>query len=859
MPTIAEKVFTNWQKGNLSLELWVCANESFTADDGTPDGTHITASKPEEGTFYKKAALTPNTTDKTLTVGTVDLLPTTTSLDNPSATYTAFVMAISENTVSPLTPLSVFKRFRVPPGAETWGDIAAFNAGTLPAQVGHDVVIDGDLDVTGSGTFGGTVTAGGFAGDGSDLTNLDAAQIGDGSVGNDEFQRLNGVTSPVQTQLNAKADLVGGKVPLAQLPEDIGGSGGVETFNTRDGTVTLNQTDVVNALGYTPAAANTSAATSPPGGATHALQKKAPDGVSLLGSSIEDNGARVLATLPVRFGPSDTNYHSFEQQTNGQLWLRGPIPNPTDTPLITPVAAAGNVTAGQHRIRYVWKTSDGGRTLPSPASDLFTADGTNGQFDVKLYSGWGQNRSNPHTVEVEIYATKANDPSGVYYRVATVTNPRGEWPYGEFTYRLNTADGSFSATQAPASNTTRPVKLRIYPDGGMSVGTSLAHTTDNGGLSVNFGTDQPGTFLEFGLGGDAGTAAEGYATGATGAEIAGIHFIDRALTGVDPRVAFMRALRGAGSEGGEVADFPGALVWGVAKGNQTQPDPAMWLDALGQLTVGVTPQGGSMLTVKVRTHAGDAVHVQGLMLRDRVDNLILAVGDDGKIGKSGGINVASGNADPVDGDLWYESSEMRARINGATVALGAGGGGGGLTEEQIRDLVAAFIVAGSNVTVTHDDGADTLTIASTGGGGGGSLTNGESVLASNHAITTNDTWENTSLTISLASAGTYLINGPINFYGQPNTGGAGEMMARLYNTTDGAALADSHSQIRSFPTNGLEAGAAAFAKRVEVSGGTFPKTITLQVRRNSGGSGWTWSHILGNESGKTRLSWFKVA
>lgn len=41
------------------------------------------------------------------------------------------------------------------------------------------------------------------------------------------------------------------------------------------------------------------------------------------------------------------------------------------------------------------------------------------------------------------------------------------------------------------------------------------------------------------------------------------------------------------------------------------------------------------------------------------------------------------------------------------------------TAEQIRDLIATFIVAGANVTVTHNDAGDTLTIAATGLGGSG--------------------------------------------------------------------------------------------------------------------------------------------
>jgi hypothetical protein len=59
---------------------------------------------------------------------------------------------------------------------------------------------------------------------------------------------------------------------------------------------------------------------------------------------------------------------------------------------------------------------------------------------------------------------------------------------------------------------------------------------------------------------------------------------------------------------------------------------------------------------------------------------------------------------------------------------GMGSGSGGVSvsvsDEHIRDVTLAFLQAGSNITLAHNDGANTLTISSTGGGGGG----GEDVL-----------------------------------------------------------------------------------------------------------------------------------
>lgn len=41
------------------------------------------------------------------------------------------------------------------------------------------------------------------------------------------------------------------------------------------------------------------------------------------------------------------------------------------------------------------------------------------------------------------------------------------------------------------------------------------------------------------------------------------------------------------------------------------------------------------------------------------------------------------------------------------------------TDEQVRDVIASALVAGTNVTITIDDVGNTITIAASGGGGGG--------------------------------------------------------------------------------------------------------------------------------------------
>lgn len=92
---------------------------------------------------------------------------------------------------------------------------------------------------------------------------------------------------------------------------------------------------------------------------------------------------------------------------------------------------------------------------------------------------------------------------------------------------------------------------------------------------------------------------------------------------------------------------------------------------------------------------------------------------------------ATAPASPSEGDLWIDSttadfyvwdSAQWVELSGG--GSSSGGTGGGLTIEQVDDRVAGLLVAGNNITLTYDDTANTLTIASTatGGGGGASVT-----------------------------------------------------------------------------------------------------------------------------------------
>ncbi len=74
-------------------------------------------------------------------------------------------------------------------------------------------------------------------------------------------------------------------------------------------------------------------------------------------------------------------------------------------------------------------------------------------------------------------------------------------------------------------------------------------------------------------------------------------------------------------------------------------------------------------------------------------------------------NTLTGLQGGGGGDFYHLSSTDYADFQNVVANL----------DETIDDRVASLLVAGSNVTLTYNDAANTLTIASTGGSGGGSI------------------------------------------------------------------------------------------------------------------------------------------
>lgn len=134
--------------------------------------------------------------------------------------------------------------------------------------------------------------------------------------------------------------------------------------------------------------------------------------------------------------------------------------------------------------------------------------------------------------------------------------------------------------------------------------------------------------------------------------------------------------------------------------------------------------------------------------------------------------IQSGAADPGESDkivnttvFYIQTTDETLHVSlagGNWIALGGGATDTVLTDEQLQDKIDAFLVAGSNITLTYDDAAGTLTIAATGTGGGLTAEQVRDTIAAflvggtNVTVTHDDT--NNTLTIAATDTNTQLTD-----------------------------------------------------------------------------------------------------
>lgn len=134
---------------------------------------------------------------------------------------------------------------------------------------------------------------------------------------------------------------------------------------------------------------------------------------------------------------------------------------------------------------------------------------------------------------------------------------------------------------------------------------------------------------------------------------------------------------------------------------------------------------------------------------------------------------------------------------------------------------------------------------------GASLASGQAVLSADFTITSASlTYQDTGLSITLPSAGTYIIHADVRAQLATTVAGV-SIAAKFYNSTDGADVANTETLIFYFEETNVTRGATGHITSPPVTV-TASKTIKLYVERN--GSGWTSSLIRSDVNGRTRLS-----
>ena len=158
------------------------------------------------------------------------------------------------------------------------------------------------------------------------------------------------------------------------------------------------------------------------------------------------------------------------------------------------------------------------------------------------------------------------------------------------------------------------------------------------------------------------------------------------------------------------------------------------------------------------------------------------------------------------------------------------------TDERVDDRVNALLTAGSNISLTYNDAANTLTIASTGGGGSGSstftgLTDTPATLGTSGQM------------LAVNSGGTAL-----EFVAAPSGGGA----TTLSGLTDVSSATPSNGQVLTYdtttslwqpitPSSGGGSGSSTFTGLTDTPS-SF--TATKFLRANSGGTALEYATVL---------------
>lgn len=212
-----------------------------------------------------------------------------------------------------------------------------------------------------------------------------------------------------------------------------------------------------------------------------------------------------------------------------------------------------------------------------------------------------------------------------------------------------------------------------------------------------------------------------------------------------------------------------------------------------------------------------------------------------------------------------EGFSAKSHDNGVSIAFP-------LSESHINNLATALSIGGVAINMVEgvldedDMGSDSATklatqqsikayVDSNSSTPPGDV-NGESVLSSTFSITSaNGTFDDTGLSITIPSAGTYEIYGSATCKIQFSAGGDGYIVGKLYNSTDTADVANSERLLGFFGSSGVQyRSATSFSTIITV---TEETTIKLYAKSEDGTT-WTFRDILSDANGRTNLGYIKI-
>ena len=204
-------------------------------------------------------------------------------------------------------------------------------------------------------------------------------------------------------------------------------------------------------------------------------------------------------------------------------------------------------------------------------------------------------------------------------------------------------------------------------------------------------------------------------------------------------------------------------------------------------------------------------------------------------------------------------------------------------EELIADLVGGMFSGNTEtgITATYQDADNTIDLeaafsdaegdpAAIGTAADGTsayparrdhvhaISNSSAVLGSIFSITgTAGTYQDTGLSVTLPSAGTYKITADVRAELKGNAGALWWIHCKFYNSTDAADVTDSERMIVLISTTAVDLqNTAPMSKIVTVAAS---KVIKLYAARNGTGSpSWTVSNIASDTNGKTEMMCVKI-